>query len=242
MDKQTLKSFKELLLKERKRLAVDARRADKKLQTLGENRPIESEEKASVEIIMDVLTKLRDQGNKELKDIEGALRKIETGAYGMCEECGKHITEARLKALPTAHLCIHCKEKKEKREKIDFIPEEVHASKKASLGEHTNLPDEELTEIILEQLEEDGRVETNNIEVLVQAGRVFLSGTVSSEADRQIILQQINDNLGISDVEDNIEVTESIYILDEANSKPIADIEMDEELEEIDDEEDLELE
>jgi len=240
MDKKTLESFKELLLKERERLAVEAEKANKEFQILGEDRPIESEEKASVNIVLDVLAKLRDQGNKELKGIEDALTKIEAGAYGMCEECGKNISAARLKVLPTARLCINCKEIIEKREKIDLLPEKIKAPQKVSLEEYTNLSDEDLTETIFEQLEEDGRVDTSNLEVLVQAGRVFLSGSVSSEADRQIILQLIPDNIGITDVEDKLEVAESIYIADEADSKPLDHLELDDDLEEID-EEDLDL-
>src|SRR3989304_2390994 len=240
MDKKTLESFKELLLKERERLGVEAGKANKEFQILGEDRPIESEEKASVNIVLDVLAKLRDQGNKELKGIEDALTKIEAGAYGMCEECGKNISEARLKVLPTARLCINCKEIIEKREKIDLLPEKIKAPQKVSLEEYTNLSDEDLTETIFEQLEEDGRVDTSNLEVLVQAGRVFLSGSVSSEADRQIILQLIPDNIGITDVEDKLEVAESIYIADEADSKPLDHLELDDDLEEID-EEDLDL-
>ena len=240
MDKKILESFKELLLKERERLGVEAGKANKEFQILGEDRPIESEEKASVNIVLDVLAKLRDQGNKELKGIEDALTKIEAGAYGMCEECGKNISEARLKVLPTARLCINCKEIIEKREKIDLLPEKIKAPQKVSLEEYTNLSDEDLTETIFEQLEEDGRVDTSNLEVLVQAGRVFLSGSVSSEADRQIILQLIPDNIGITDVEDKLEVAESIYIADEADSKPLDHLELDDDLEEID-EEDLDL-
>jgi DnaK suppressor protein len=242
MDKKTLKKFKEIILKERERLAVEAGKATREIQTLGEDKPIESEEKASVEIVLDVLAKLRDQGNKELKDIEDAINKIETGAYGLCEECGQKIAEARIKVLPTARLCINCKEQIERREKSDSLLQEVKGSQKSSLEEYTNLSDEDLTETILEQIEEDGRVDTGNLDITVQGGRVFLSGALSSEPERQIILQLINDTIGISDIEDNLEVTGSIYLSEETNSKRIDKIELDEELEEIDEEEDLELE
>jgi DnaK suppressor protein len=43
-----------------------------------------------------------------LGDIDNALAKIESGAYGTCEECGKAIGEARLEAMPAARLCIEC--------------------------------------------------------------------------------------------------------------------------------------
>ena len=42
----------------------------------------------------------------ELADIELALRKLDDGSYGICEECGKPIGEERLTAKPWARLCI----------------------------------------------------------------------------------------------------------------------------------------
>jgi RNA polymerase-binding transcription factor DksA len=42
----------------------------------------------------------------ELKDIDDALRRLELGTYGICEECGKPIDEARLEAVPWARYCV----------------------------------------------------------------------------------------------------------------------------------------
>ena len=44
-----------------------------------------------------------------------ALINIRTGKYGKCENCGKKIEEARLKAMPTATLCISCSKKLSKK-------------------------------------------------------------------------------------------------------------------------------
>ena len=41
-----------------------------------------------------------------LSDIDEALSKLDKGTYGICEECGRPIGEARLEAMPTARLCI----------------------------------------------------------------------------------------------------------------------------------------
>jgi DnaK suppressor protein len=43
-----------------------------------------------------------------LGDIDNALAKIDTGAYGTCERCGRPIGEPRLEAMPAARLCIEC--------------------------------------------------------------------------------------------------------------------------------------
>lgn len=49
---------------------------------------------------------LNDHIEKQLKDIDYALQKIEEGTYGKCETCGIDIPYGRLEALPTAVHCI----------------------------------------------------------------------------------------------------------------------------------------
>ena len=51
---------------------------------------------------------------RRLYDVLDALRKIETGEYGICEECEKPIDRVRLEALPHARLCLTCQEKKDR--------------------------------------------------------------------------------------------------------------------------------
>jgi len=48
----------------------------------------------------------------KLKDVDSALKKIEGGAYGICEKCGKEIDEKRLRACPEAKTCLKCNENK----------------------------------------------------------------------------------------------------------------------------------
>ena len=45
----------------------------------------------------------------KLKNIDLALEKIKRGRYGMCEKCGKEISEERLKVSPEARFCLKCK-------------------------------------------------------------------------------------------------------------------------------------
>ena len=45
---------------------------------------------------------------EQLGDVERALRKLEDGTYGQCENCGREIQEARLEAMPSTRLCIDC--------------------------------------------------------------------------------------------------------------------------------------
>ena len=50
-----------------------------------------------------------------LTQIEHALERIDSGAYGVCEDCGRPIPQARLKALPMATLDAECKARAERR-------------------------------------------------------------------------------------------------------------------------------
>lgn len=49
-----------------------------------------------------------------LYELDDALKKIEEGKFGICEECKSLIAKNRLKALPYARLCVKCQKKKEK--------------------------------------------------------------------------------------------------------------------------------
>ena len=59
--------------------------------------------------------------NRQIKliaKIDGALKKIQDGTYGYCEETGEPIGIKRLIARPVATLCIAAQEKHEKNEKV----------------------------------------------------------------------------------------------------------------------------
>lgn len=50
----------------------------------------------------------------KIGEIDRALRKLDKGEYGICERCGQEIDPARLKAMPTATLCLRCKQELER--------------------------------------------------------------------------------------------------------------------------------
>ena len=59
--------------------------------------------------------------NRQIKlitKIDGALKKIQDGTYGFCEETAEPIGLKRLMARPVATLCISAQEKHEKEEKV----------------------------------------------------------------------------------------------------------------------------
>jgi DnaK suppressor protein len=58
---------------------------------------------------------LASNERQALYELTDALKKIEDGTYGVCEECKSLIAKNRLKAVPYARLCLKCQEKTEKR-------------------------------------------------------------------------------------------------------------------------------
>ena len=64
----------------------------------------------------------------QLKDIDEAIRKIEEGTYGICDDCEGDIPLGRLNAMPFALRCVDCQEKhemmssSEREEKVFPLP------------------------------------------------------------------------------------------------------------------------
>jgi DnaK suppressor protein len=67
-----------------------------------------------------VATSLEDQTQSfarltsEARQLTAALRRLSAGTYGQCEACAAPIPAGRLKALPTARLCVPCQERAER--------------------------------------------------------------------------------------------------------------------------------
>ena len=58
---------------------------------------------------------LASNERKLIYEFDDALKRIEEGTFGVCEDCKSLIAKNRLKAVPYARLCVKCQEKKEKR-------------------------------------------------------------------------------------------------------------------------------
>lgn len=60
----------------------------------------------------------RDRQRKLIAKIDAALRRIEDGSYGYCEETGEPIGLSRLEARPIATLSLEAQERHERRERV----------------------------------------------------------------------------------------------------------------------------
>ena len=74
-------------------------------------------DRATEEIERSFELRTRDRERKLINKIDSALRRIDEGTYGYCEETGEPISLKRLEARPVATLSIEAQEMHEKAEK-----------------------------------------------------------------------------------------------------------------------------
>lgn len=117
MNKKDLKRFKELLQQERKKLIANANKTLTEEAALDVNELPDEIDQASAEYNQSFIFRLRDREKFYLGKIDKALKKIEAGEFGVCEECGDEISSKRLHARPVTTLCIRCKEEQEMEER-----------------------------------------------------------------------------------------------------------------------------
>lgn len=121
-NKKELAYFKKLILKRKEEILED-------IKHISEDTLKKSQKEASGDIsgytyhMADVATDTYDREfslglasneHKLLYELDDALKKIEEGTFGICEECKSYITKTRLKVVPYAKFCVSCQEKKEK--------------------------------------------------------------------------------------------------------------------------------
>ena len=107
--RQKLENWKNELLKESSQTLNN-------LQTENEAKP-DMTDRASEEIDRTFELRTRDRERKLINKIDAALRRIEDGTYGYCEETGEPIGLKRLEARPVATLSLEAQEMHEKAEK-----------------------------------------------------------------------------------------------------------------------------
>jgi len=108
--KEDLKQFKQTLLEKRAECVGDVALLEDQAQR-------STEEDVSVDHMadhgsdsyeQDQTIGLIERESGVLRDIQHALKKLGSGEFGVCEECGRRIKKPRLRALPYARLCLEC--------------------------------------------------------------------------------------------------------------------------------------
>ena len=76
-----------------------------------DDNPSDVMDKASREFDQYMELKIRGRERFLIKEIQGALMRIDRGVFGICEVCEGRISERRLLAIPTSRVCMVCLEK-----------------------------------------------------------------------------------------------------------------------------------
>ena len=108
--RRKLNNWKEEILKE-------SRETLDNLQEESQNHP-DMADRASSESDRALELRTRDRQRKLIAKIDAALKRIDDGTYGYCEETGDPIGVARLDARPIATLSLEAQEMHERREKV----------------------------------------------------------------------------------------------------------------------------
>jgi DnaK suppressor protein len=117
MNEQQLAYFKKKLQSWRQQLLDESRETLIHLKEEKNWNESDLNDRASLEVETNIELRTRSRFRKLIDKIESALKRIETGEYGYCEETGERIGLKRLEARPVATLCIEAQEWHEKYEK-----------------------------------------------------------------------------------------------------------------------------
>lgn len=117
MNERQLEYFRRKLMVWKEDLLADSRDTIEGLQDSTRNIP-DVADRASEETDRALELRTRDRQRKLVGKIDAALRRIENGEYGYCEETGEPISLKRLDARPIATLSLEAQERHERREKV----------------------------------------------------------------------------------------------------------------------------
>ena len=117
MNERQVEYFRQKLLNWKEEILRESRETLSHLQAETENHP-DIADRASSETDRSLELRTRDRQRKLISKIDEAMRRIEEGTYGYCEETGEPIGVARLDARPIATLSLEAQERHERRERV----------------------------------------------------------------------------------------------------------------------------
>jgi DnaK suppressor protein len=114
---EKMQAFKKLLNQKINELLSEAGKTVSEMTSGKENYP-DPNDRASLESDRNFELRIRDRERKLIMKMQEAIKRIDDGTFGICEVCSGPISEKRLMARPVTTLCIDCKTKQEKMEKL----------------------------------------------------------------------------------------------------------------------------
>ncbi|MEO1200403.1 MAG: RNA polymerase-binding protein DksA [Pseudomonadota bacterium] len=117
MNERQLVFFRAKLLDWKEQILMESKVTIQALQDEHHQHP-DVADRASTETDRAIELRARDRQRKLISKIDAALRRIEDGTYGYCEETGEPIGLKRLIARPIATLSLEAQERHERRERV----------------------------------------------------------------------------------------------------------------------------
>src|SRR5512135_2991309 len=114
LDKKTLQRLRKVLLKEREEIIGGVKQIYESSKEMGQDGIQDIGDEAANIYNKQVLLSLNENERMRLKEVDESLDRIESGTYGVCEECGGPISLKRLEVRPVAKYCVPCLTKLEK--------------------------------------------------------------------------------------------------------------------------------
>lgn len=116
MNENQVEYFRVKLLEWKKSILSESKDTIKGMKEESRNIP-DVADRASEETDRALELRTRDRQRKLISKIDSALRRIEEGSYGYCDETGEPISLRRLDARPIATLSVEAQERHERRER-----------------------------------------------------------------------------------------------------------------------------
>jgi DnaK suppressor protein len=113
LDVRLTDEFRRRLLEARESLLRTVAATDEEMAGLEVPGPGDLTDRAAAASTTALVSRLGGQDKRELDDVAEALRRLGSGAYGICESCGKAIPLLRLRAMPAARFCLACQKAEE---------------------------------------------------------------------------------------------------------------------------------
>jgi DnaK suppressor protein len=113
LNAKLIDEFRSRLLEARAALLRTVAATDEEMAKLEAPGPGDSMDRAAAASITSLASRLAGQDKRELDEVAEALRRLGSGAYGLCQSCRAPIALPRLRAVPAARFCVPCQEAEE---------------------------------------------------------------------------------------------------------------------------------
>jgi DnaK suppressor protein len=107
---KNIERIKQKIKLRRQQILESLTRLEDETQTLDADSAQDVADRSVLSMSKESLFEQTSQQRIVLRMVEGALRRIADGSFGVCSSCGDDISARRLEALPWTQYCLRCQE------------------------------------------------------------------------------------------------------------------------------------